>query len=114
MQYQRWQYCYQYRIFGIFAGGTTISDGGTGDDNDDLTIQNNTITKASIGVYTRAASTGVLNNLNIVGNTIGSATATDYITRKGITIAQATNGSINSNTVFNLITASSLGYFNSH
>ncbi|MBK8854851.1 MAG: hypothetical protein IPN10_12275, partial [Saprospiraceae bacterium] len=95
--------------FGIFAGGTTISDGGTGDDNDDLTIQNNTITKASIGVYARAASTGVLNNLNIVGNTIGSATATDYITRKGITIAQATDGTINSNTVFNLITASVSG-----
>ncbi|MBK6565788.1 MAG: hypothetical protein IPG18_11475 [Saprospiraceae bacterium] len=94
--------------FGIFAGGTTISDGGTGDDNDDLTIQNNTITKASIGVYARAASS-VLNNLNIVGNTIGSATATDYITRKGITIAQATDGTINSNTVFNLITASVSG-----
>lgn len=88
--------------FGIHAGGTTISTSGTGNDNDDLTIDNNTIIKAYYGIYAQAAAAGVNNNLTITGNTIGSATAADYVRFRGLLVSQATAAIVRQNTVFNI------------
>jgi len=94
--------------FGIYVGGTSISTSGTGNDNDDLTINNNAISKAYYGIYAQAAATGVNNNLAITSNTIGSATATDYVTFRGLLVTQADNATVSQNTVFNMITAEAI------
>ena len=91
--------------FGIHVGGTSITTSGTGNDNDNLTIDNNTISKAYYGIYAQAASTGVNNNLTITNNTIGSATAADYITFRGLLVSQATAATVSQNTVFNIVAA---------
>lgn len=85
------------------GGSTNLS---SGDDNDNDTIQNCILTKAYYGVYSRSAVTGTTDNLGIIGNTIGSNTATDYITFKGISVGQAIGVLISQNTIFNLKTTS--------
>jgi hypothetical protein len=94
-------------IYGVSIGSTS---GVSGADNDNNTIQNNNISKAYVGVYASGsaiANPGLMDNLQIVGNSIGSATATDYISHDGITLANATGSNVAQNTVFNLIIASS-------
>ncbi len=92
--------------YGISVGGTTI--GTTGDDNDYLTIQNNTITKEYYGIYLAASSAGTDDGLSITGNLIGSNTATDYVQFRGIYITGAPSASISQNEVFNIQTTGSL------
>src|SRR5687768_18187666 len=48
--------------------------------------QNNSINKAYYGIYAQAASTGVNDNLVISSNSIGSATAADYVTFRGMLV----------------------------
>ncbi|MBK8150280.1 MAG: hypothetical protein IPK58_19315 [Acidobacteria bacterium] len=74
--------------YGIFAGSATV--GSAGDDNDNLTIQNNSITKAYYGIRADANATGVNNGLVITGNSIGSLTAGSEVLFSGISLAQAT------------------------
>ncbi|RYE20550.1 MAG: PKD domain-containing protein, partial [Sphingobacteriales bacterium] len=89
--------------FGIHLGGTSISTSGTGADNDTLTIQNNLITKAYYAIYARGVTTtGLLDGLVITQNIIGSANTTDYVTFRGIDLAQTSNALISKNTIFNI------------
>lgn len=89
--------------FGIYAGGTAISTSGTGADNDTLIIQNNNISKAYYGIYARGvSSTGLLDKLLITNNLIGSDTASQYVTYRGVDVQNATAPEISSNTIFNL------------
>ncbi|MBX7045161.1 MAG: hypothetical protein K1X86_04910 [Ignavibacteria bacterium] len=88
--------------YGIFAGGTSI--GTAGDDNDNLTIQGNLITKCYAAITVSANATGLNNNLVISSNTIGSNTAGSEVTSKGISMQQATGAAVNNNTIFNLST----------
>jgi hypothetical protein len=64
--------------YGISVGGTL--PGSTGADNDNVTIQNNNITAANIGIYakgTTSVSAGGMNALTVSSNTITlNATAT--------------------------------------
>jgi hypothetical protein len=90
--------------FGIYVAGTSIGTSGTGNDNDNLTIQNNSISKAYYGIYAVATSTGVNNNLSVTQNSIGSSTAADYVTFRGMVVTQADNATVSQNTVFNMIT----------
>jgi hypothetical protein len=97
--------------YGIYMAGTSISTSGSGADNNDNTIQNNTITKATYGIYAGGSTTGgdEMNNLTISQNTIGSNTATDYITGYGIRIYSGSIGlSISRNEIFNMINSSSV------
>ncbi|MBI5216970.1 MAG: proprotein convertase P-domain-containing protein [Ignavibacteriae bacterium] len=89
--------------FGIFVGGASISTSGTGDDNDNLTVNNNSITKAYYGLYARASATGVNNALSVTQNSIGSSTATDYVGKYGLDVTQTTGSDISQNTIFNFI-----------
>ena len=83
--------------YGISVGGST--PGTTGADNDNVTIQNNSITKCTVGIYasgTASASAGGDDNLNITGNTI------DYnstLASSGIRVGNATGSSISQNTI---------------
>jgi hypothetical protein len=92
--------------YGIFVGGTSI--GTAGDDNDNLTIQNNTITKAYYGINVAANATGMDDNLVITQNTIGSATSGSEIQFTGIILAQCNNASVTSNTITNILTSGTL------
>ncbi|MBS4058172.1 MAG: choice-of-anchor J domain-containing protein [Bacteroidales bacterium] len=94
--------------YAIFAGSSAL--GTAADDNDNLSILNNVITKAYNGIWARSSSTGagVLNGLSITGNTIGSSTATDYIIFRGIDIQGASTPDVSQNTIFNLKTTGSL------
>lgn len=88
--------------YGIFIGSTTI--GTAGDDNDNTTILGNVISKVYYGIYAYANSTGFNDNLLISNNTIGSATATDYIGYYGLYLYGANAPVISGNEIFNLIT----------
>ncbi len=94
--------------YGIFAGSATL--GTAADDNDNLTITENVISKCYNGIYVSSASTGagVLNNLTISNNTIGSNTATDYVINKGIFVQGALASSIAQNQIFNMITSTGI------
>ena len=87
--------------YGIWAGSATT--GTAGDDNDNLTIQNNAISKAYYGIRVDANATGLNNNLTITGNSIGSTTSGSEVLFSGVTVSQATGASIGGNTIFNLI-----------
>jgi hypothetical protein len=87
--------------------GIAISDAASiavgGANNDNVTIQNNAITRAYIGVFangTAATSAGGLDGLSITQNIIGPSTSgVDNIGFRGITVSNAVNPSITSNTV---------------
>jgi hypothetical protein len=89
--------------YGIYTGQATLSTTGKGDDNDNLTIQENNISKANYGIYCRANSTGLTDNLQILNNEIGSSTVSDYIGKYGIDVTQASGASISGNIIYNFI-----------
>ena len=91
--------------YGIFAGASS-GIGTAGDDNDNLTIQNNNINTSYYGIWAQASgSAGANDNLQITGNSIGSATPANYIGYSGINIANATGALVSQNTIYNIITS---------
>ena len=91
--------------YGIYAGSstaTTMSSSGSGADYDNVTVENNDIKKAYIGVYFYGAAANQNDNLIIRNNTIGSATAADQIGFKGIIAYHTLIGSISNNTISNI------------
>lgn len=94
--------------FGIVAGVDGASPSTTGGlDNDNVTIQGNTILKCYYGIYangTSATSSGGDDNLTISNNTIGpSASGASNIGFDGMSIANALTVNITGNTVQNLV-----------
>ncbi|MDH7515645.1 MAG: right-handed parallel beta-helix repeat-containing protein [Bacteroidota bacterium] len=88
--------------FGIYAAGTTISTSGTGANNNNLTIQGNTVKTVFYGIYVRGGSGSSANSgLVITQNAVGSNTASEYVTYRGIDITGANPPQITQNTVFN-------------
>ena len=89
---------------GIYAGGAAVSTSGTGANNNNLTIQNNNVSKCYYGILTLGVTiTGEASNLNISNNTIGSNTASDYVLGYGINVASANSPVISGNEIFNMI-----------
>jgi len=90
--------------YGISVGGST--PGTSGADNDNVTLQNNSITVVPIGIYangTASVSAGGDDNLSITGNTI------DYnatLATIGIEAGNATGSSISQNTITEQTSAS--------
>jgi hypothetical protein len=88
----------------VSVGGATA--GASGADNDNVTIQNNNITPAFVGIYaggSAAVSAGGLDGLVLTGNTIGGATSgTGNIGSAGVFVANAVAPIVTSNTVQNL------------
>ncbi|MBL7830124.1 MAG: hypothetical protein JNK41_03790, partial [Saprospiraceae bacterium] len=92
--------------FGIHVAGTTVSTTATGDDNDNLTIQNNEINAVQYAIYARASSVaGGLDGLQILKNSIGSTNPSFYVNLRGIDLAYVNGGLISENTIFNMITS---------
>ena len=67
-----------------FSAGSSI--GNTGDDNDNLTIDNNEFSRAFFAVYIAAGTSGPLDNLVFTNNTVGSDDPTCYIGNTGVTL----------------------------
>jgi len=89
--------------FGIYIGGTTITNSGTGADNDNVIIEGNHIMKSRYGIYARGSSIANANdNLHILNNEIGSADPTEYVTFRGIDITNAVDPIINGNYIHDL------------
>ena len=82
------------------SAGSTI--GSTGNDNDNLTIQNNVIMKAYYGIYASGASTGLYNNMTILGNIIGDTNTNNTIGKYGIYLGYARSSNISQNSIKNI------------
>lgn len=80
--------------YGISVGSAVASAGA---DNDQLTIQNNSVTGVSVGIYAYGTSTGKMDDLNIEGNSLTINTTTG--TTLGIRVGQGLNGIITRNSV---------------
>jgi len=90
--------------YGIFIGaGSAI--GTNGSDNHNIAINNNAISKAYYGIYASGASTGLINNLVINDNTLGSTVSSDYIGYFGIYLSGANAPQVKGNEVYNMITS---------
>ncbi|MBM2817077.1 MAG: hypothetical protein HW421_3839, partial [Ignavibacteria bacterium] len=90
--------------YGIYAAGTSISNTGTGYNNDNLTIQENVFTRMNWAIFVRSSTTGTNMNdgLNITQNTIGSNDPLQYVSYRGIDIYYAASPSITQNKIFNI------------
>ncbi|UOQ98435.1 right-handed parallel beta-helix repeat-containing protein [Hymenobacter sp. 5317J-9] len=96
--------------FGILVSATPTGTPatGTGADNDNLTIQNNSISGVYYGIYaggTAAVSAGGLDGLTVSNNLIGPATAAaaDNIGNTGLYLTNAVNPVVTGNTVRNVV-----------
>ncbi len=87
---------------GIFIGSAT-SIASSGDNNDNVTIQNNAVSQAYYGIRTVASATGAISNLVISGNVFGSSTPAGYLQGYGIYIQGASAPQVTGNEVFNII-----------
>ena len=91
-------------VFGVFAGSTTLTTSSSGGaEINNLTIQDNNISLARIGIFVRGTSTSLMNNLLITGNKVGSDNSADYVTEYGINVQSAAAPQIIYNEVFKLI-----------
>jgi hypothetical protein len=83
--------------YGIAVGGS--SPGSAGSDNDNNTLQNNTITIAVVGIYANgnaAVSATGMDNLSVTGNTITTNTT---VQTQGIQLGNAVTSTVSGNTV---------------
>jgi hypothetical protein len=91
-------------VYGIYIGGTNISQSGTGADNDNITITKNSIKKANVGIYCKGASFSNPNTgISIQENIIGADSANDFITINGIEMTNSANVNISKNMIYNII-----------
>ena len=90
--------------YGIFVGGASVAT--SGDHNNNVTIQNNAVSKAYYGIYNQGTTTGANTGLLITQNVVGSNTATDYKLIK-VFICRS-NAAINNAMVFNIKTVGSI------
>ena len=67
-----------------YAISSGSSVGNTGSDNDNLTIDNNEISRAYYGLYIGSTTAGPLDNLVVTNNTIGSDDPNYYIGNTGV------------------------------
>ena len=88
--------------FGIFVGDTTGA--ANGNDNDNLTIQNNRIIRSTIGIQAIGAAAGLNNSPSIVDNTIGDPVTANSIGRYGMNVGQSTGATIARNLIQNVVT----------
>ncbi|MFN3445899.1 MAG: beta strand repeat-containing protein, partial [Bacteroidia bacterium] len=94
--------------FGIYAAGTTISNSGTGADNDTLTLENNEFTRLGYAIYASGTSTNKNKGTIIRNNTIGNVVNLNTVTNVGIYVMQ-TNGLTISNNLIKNINAANTG-----
>jgi len=87
-------------VFGIFAGGPTVSTTGEGEDNDNLTIDSNVISNVYYGIYAVGTSTNPNDSLEVTNNTITGAGFT------GLFAGYSEDALITLNEISNIVNAS--------
>jgi hypothetical protein len=86
--------------FGILSSGTSLATGNDGIDNNNITIQNNSIIKVRWGIFMRGGSSAPGTNLVINNNIVGPAAfGSNEIGKGGIIIQNQINASVISNEV---------------
>ncbi|HKR06693.1 MAG TPA: GEVED domain-containing protein, partial [Bacteroidia bacterium] len=88
---------YAGNSYGIAVGGST--PGTAGSDNDNVTLQNNSITVATFGIYAvgnAAVSATGMDNLSVNGNSITTNTT---VATYGIQLGGSLNSSVSQNTI---------------
>ena len=72
--------------YGIYAGtnAATLTTSGTGDNYDNIVVDNNTFTRAHFGLYIGGTTTGTADNNSISNNTYGSSVAGENLALRGI------------------------------
>ncbi|NCA77361.1 MAG: hypothetical protein EOM90_13600 [Alphaproteobacteria bacterium] len=90
--------------YAVSIGGST--PGNAGYDHDQVSIINCLISKATTGIYAGGNAAGQNDGLVIAGDSIGSVTSGNEITRYGITLSQCPDVVISNNRVFNIINSS--------
>ena len=92
--------------YGIYAGSNTLTSmlsSSTGANYDNITVENNEVKKAYIGIHFYGNTASNTNdNLVIKNNTIGSSVVSDQIGFKGINVYQTVVGLLEGNTIFNI------------
>ncbi|HNY01034.1 MAG TPA: T9SS type A sorting domain-containing protein [Bacteroidales bacterium] len=83
--------------------GSVTGIGTAGDDNDHITLLNNSIFKAYRGIYVAASANGVDDDLKIVNNTIGADIAGNSISNYGIYLAGTASPEVTGNVIYNMI-----------
>lgn len=83
--------------YGIHLGG--LNAGNSGPDNDNNSFLNNTIDNAYFGIFSSGTSSGVLDNIEISGNTFGSSASS--IGNTAIYLKYANNANISNNQISN-------------
>lgn len=73
-------------LVGIFSGSSTISITSAGADNDSNTIQNNSITRTSYGVYSGGASAANKNTGTVITQNVMNAASPNNITTGGVLV----------------------------
>jgi hypothetical protein len=96
-------------LYCIYAGGATLQGllsftGGYNHDN--LSIIDNILTKALVGVFAVGQLSYKYDNIVISGNTIGSENTENYIIKYGLMIGYINGGTITKNNILNLIYSS--------
>jgi trimeric autotransporter adhesin len=94
-------------VFGIVSSSTTLATT-AGDDNNNLTIRNCSISKCYIGVNILGTTTAPHSGLLLTQNNIGSDDPADYITDFGLQMSNVVSPMISQNVVFNIKTVASL------
>ncbi|NOU47337.1 MAG: hypothetical protein HOO86_09770 [Bacteroidales bacterium] len=95
-------------FYGIAIGGATVAS--TGADNDNNTIQDNNLSKAYIGIWAQGSASsnpGLMDNLTISGNSIGSITSGSEIGLNGLVLSNTTGCTVSNNEIFGITNTSS-------
>ncbi|MFL6274081.1 MAG: FG-GAP-like repeat-containing protein [Blastocatellia bacterium] len=86
-------------VVGILAGSGAALGNEADFPNSNNTIQNNAISKAQNAVYLRGNTINPDQNWAVIGNTFGSAVATDKMTFRGMLIGNAQNFTVSQNII---------------
>jgi trimeric autotransporter adhesin len=96
--------------YGIYAGNNAVNltSAGTGDNYDNLTIQNNEFKRSYYGLYIGGTTAGVSDNAMISGNIFGSSTVGSTLSYRGLMLTTAANATVSQNQIFNLKVSTSV------
>lgn len=91
----------------VICGANTNNNVGVwvdGADNQNIVLNNLKVEKATYGFYINGVSGNPANNIRITNSSIGSSTATNYISLTGIRIFNAINSIVYQDSIYNILT----------
>ena len=91
----------------VICGANTNNNVGVwveGADNQNIVLNNLKVEKATYGFYINGVTGNPANNIRITNSSIGSSTATNYISLTGIRIFNAINSIVYQDSIYNILT----------